>query len=65
MNFGLVIIPVARNSPLSAICGASFERTVKFHRWLGRWAIITMIIHGFGLCGSYGNTWLGGKCFIC
>ncbi|KAL9642779.1 hypothetical protein ABK040_009854 [Willaertia magna] len=35
-NFSLILIPITRYSMLLAIFGISYERSVKFHRWLGR-----------------------------
>ncbi|PRP82273.1 amine oxidase [Planoprotostelium fungivorum] len=47
-NLFIVIIPVTRNSLLVLLTGISFERSVNFHRWVGRTIFILVVFH-FGL----------------
>mmetsp|Transcript_29882 Transcript_29882/g.72025 ORF Transcript_29882/g.72025 Transcript_29882/m.72025 type:complete len:728 (+) Transcript_29882:42-2225(+) len=35
-----------RNSALGAMCGVSFERMVKYHRVVGRFTFVLVILHG-------------------
>lgn len=42
-----------RNSVLIFLVGASFDRALQFHRWLGRWAIITVLIHFFSYLAEW------------
>src|SRR5205809_107071 len=43
------VFPLAcRNSILVAILGISYERAIKFHRWVGKMVFFCVIFHGFG-----------------
>lgn len=61
MNFAIVLLPIARNSLITLFFGISFERALKFHRWLGRWSVVVMAVHGVGLIVSYSESWVGAK----
>ncbi|KAF0695228.1 Aste57867_13940 [Aphanomyces stellatus] len=41
----LLLLPVARGKHWELIFGASYERILKFHRWLGRLCFLTGTIH--------------------
>ena len=45
LHLALVFLPVTRNSLWIPLLGVSFERAIKFHRWLGRIATFTAVIH--------------------
>jgi len=42
----ITYLPITRNSIWIFILGIPFERAVKFHRWVGRSAVIVVLIHG-------------------
>lgn len=44
-NFSLILFPVSRYSVLLALFGISFERAVKFHKWIGRSTFIFVTCH--------------------
>ncbi|KAG2382459.1 hypothetical protein C9374_005039 [Naegleria lovaniensis] len=52
-NFGLILFPVTRYSVLQVLFGVSFDRAIKFHRWLGilQWWYVTA--HGVAMVGYY------------
>jgi len=43
----LLIIPAARNSILTAGLGIAFDHAVLYHRFIGRFAVLCVLIHGF------------------
>jgi ferric-chelate reductase len=45
LHLALLFLPVTRNSVWVPLLGASFERAVKFHRWLGRLALLSTVAH--------------------
>ncbi|KAF0978951.1 hypothetical protein FDP41_002021 [Naegleria fowleri] len=55
-NFGLILFPVTRYSVLQVLFGVSFDRAIKFHRWLGilQWWYVT--IHGIAMVCYYYNS---------
>jgi len=54
VNFGVLLIPICRNSPMTLLAGTSFERTVKYHRILGRYTMILVLIHFVYSLTDYG-----------
>lgn len=48
-----LFLPVARNSVLVRITGLSFDKLVKWHRWLGRAFIFFAFAHGIGFIVSW------------
>lgn len=46
LHLTIVFFPVTRNSVWLPILGIPFERAIKFHRWLGRLALLYTFIHG-------------------
>jgi hypothetical protein len=40
-------MPIHKNSLYIRAFGCSFERAIKYHRWIGRWTFSTMTLHGF------------------
>ena len=46
LSWIFVIIPVTRYSVINAIFGISFERSLKFHKWLGVWLFAACTLHG-------------------
>lgn len=44
-NSLLVAIPATRNSLLAMTLGIPFDKTIMFHRWLGRFVILLVTIH--------------------
>ena len=51
----LVVIPGTRNSVLVWFLKEPFERTIVYHRWLGRFVFVTGFIHSF----FYMYKWFG------
>lgn len=45
-------LPATRNSLLAWLLGLEFDRTIMFHRWLGRWTLIMAVVH-FALYVSF------------
>ncbi|EFC37202.1 predicted protein [Naegleria gruberi] len=52
-NFGLILFPVTRYSVLQVLFGISFDRAIKYHRWLGilQWFFVTA--HGIAMVVHY------------
>lgn len=46
-NSMLLIIPAARNSILTAGLGLAFDHAVVYHRFLGRFAVLCVLVHGW------------------
>eukprot|EP01105_Mastigella_eilhardi_P018833 TRINITY_DN4392_c0_g1_i2.p1 TRINITY_DN4392_c0_g1~~TRINITY_DN4392_c0_g1_i2.p1 ORF type:complete len:1205 (-),score=276.71 TRINITY_DN4392_c0_g1_i2:2925-6539(-) len=44
-NMLIAVLPATRNSLLVVLLGESFERTVMFHRWVGRWTFVLLLGH--------------------
>ena len=44
-NFSLILFPLSRYSVLLALFGISFERAIKFHKWLGRSTHFFVTVH--------------------
>ncbi|CAJ0824044.1 11944_t:CDS:2, partial [Entrophospora sp. SA101] len=43
------VFPLAtRNSIFLTFMGISYERIIKFHRWVGRMIIVCIMFHGMG-----------------
>ncbi len=45
LSFSLLMLPVARDSLWTSAFGMSFERAIKFHRWLGTAAYFWLTVH--------------------
>ncbi|KAL9657123.1 hypothetical protein ABK040_002748 [Willaertia magna] len=54
-NFSIVLIPVTRYSALQAIFGISFERSLKYHKWIGLLAFASVTAHGIAMLIEYGD----------
>ena len=46
LSWIFVLIPVTRYSVLHAIFGISFERSLKYHKWLAPWLFAASTLHG-------------------
>ena len=44
-NFSLILFPISRYSVLLALFGISFERAIKYHKWLGRSTHFFVTVH--------------------
>eukprot|EP01119_Soliformovum_irregulare_P018413 TRINITY_DN5635_c0_g1_i1.p1 TRINITY_DN5635_c0_g1~~TRINITY_DN5635_c0_g1_i1.p1 ORF type:complete len:913 (+),score=232.87 TRINITY_DN5635_c0_g1_i1:47-2785(+) len=44
-NAMLLVIPASRNSVISWLTGMAFDRTILYHRWLGRFTVCLTTIH--------------------
>jgi predicted ferric reductase len=42
----LLVVPATRNSVLTILLGLEFDETILFHRWLGRWTLLMLLLHG-------------------
>ncbi len=49
----LALVPVSRGSLLLAATGLSFDKTAKWHRWLGRLVGLVTLVHAFGFTVSW------------
>lgn len=47
-NSTIVLLPIFRNSIVSYILSIPFERSIKYHRWLGRGIFIIVTLHAVG-----------------
>ena len=58
-NMLITVLPATRNSILWLLMGASFERTISFHRWLGRWTFALLCGHAviFSINRGIGVIW--------
>jgi hypothetical protein len=50
LNFTFILLPIHKNSVWIYLFGCSFERSVKYHRWIGRWSFLMMTLHFFFEC---------------
>jgi predicted ferric reductase len=55
----LSFVPVTKRSIWLSITGCSFERAIKFHRWIGRVAILMVALHAVMMSISYANSHYG------
>ena len=56
---GLQLLPVTRFSLWAVLFGVSFERAVKFHRWVGSIVLGLTALHGGGMIVGYAGTPIG------
>lgn len=47
VTVSLLVLPVTRNSIWEALFGVSFERSIKYHRWIARIAFTSICCHVF------------------
>jgi len=52
-NSLIVGIPATRNSVITWLTGMPFDKSVMFHRWIGRWLMLTVFVH----MGLYWHQW--------
>jgi len=58
VNMGwYLLMPVGRRSVLLEALGLSWERAIKYHRWVGFYSILLMAVHG----GMYVAVWIYGN----
>merc|ERR1711871_1402827 len=55
INLAVLLLPVTRTSPWVVLLGIPFERAVKYHRWLGRWAYLGITVHGMSMWSFWGT----------
>lgn len=41
----LLVLPATRNSIIGFLLGVPFDKSIKFHRWMGRWCVALGISH--------------------
>lgn len=46
----LVLLPVTKNSVLNFVFGCSFERVIKYHRWVSRYNLFILLVHLALMC---------------
>ncbi|KAL9658776.1 hypothetical protein ABK040_005930 [Willaertia magna] len=46
LNMTFLILPITRYSVLMVVFGVSFERGVKFHKWIARFTLLNTTVHG-------------------
>jgi len=54
-NLATVYLPTAKNSIWAICLGISFERAIKFHRWVARLSIVTALVHGILMIMKYND----------
>ena len=52
----LLLLPVARNSPILRMIGLPFEQAVKYHKWVGYLLVAVVLAHGGSFIGVYAKT---------
>lgn len=45
LPMALLFIPVSRNSPFLRLVNLPFEHAVRFHRWLGHFSLVILLLH--------------------
>eukprot|EP00727_Mastigamoeba_balamuthi_P005148 m51a1_g14631 ferric reductase (1061) ;mRNA; f:19649-23783 len=50
----VAVLPAVRNSLLVLLTGEPFERTLLFHRWVGRWTLAALVAHAALFAASRG-----------
>jgi ferric-chelate reductase len=58
-NVSFILLPITKYSVWYFIFGISFERAVKFHRWISLWNVVTVSAHGIIIAISYSQTSTG------
>jgi predicted ferric reductase len=48
-----VALPATRNSLLGFLLGTAFDRTIMFHRWIGRWIVVLILVHAILYLPAY------------
>jgi len=57
MNLGwYLLMPIGRKSVFLEALGLSWERAIKYHRWVGYYSVAIMVVHSF----SYVGIWIYG-----
>eukprot|EP01095_Lingulamoeba_sp_RSL-Kostka_P004996 TRINITY_DN1629_c0_g1_i1.p1 TRINITY_DN1629_c0_g1~~TRINITY_DN1629_c0_g1_i1.p1 ORF type:complete len:613 (+),score=108.90 TRINITY_DN1629_c0_g1_i1:228-2066(+) len=51
-NLLFLLIPVSRRGIINTVLQISFERLIKYHRWIGRWLVVITSFH-FAIFISY------------
>jgi len=54
-NLALTLLLPTRNAVWPAIVGISFERCIKYHRIIGRWTFINLLVHWIAMIIVYGS----------
>jgi hypothetical protein len=53
----LLVVPATRNSVLTILLGLEFDETILFHRWLGRWTLLMLLLHGLTYFPIWFDDW--------
>jgi len=59
-HLALTILPISRTAPWILIFGISFERALKWHRWIARVAVVLSTVHGSQMFVLKGLATIGG-----
>jgi ferric-chelate reductase len=52
-NALMVALPATRNSLIGWLLGTAFDRTIMFHRWIGRWIVVLILVHAILYLPAY------------
>jgi predicted ferric reductase len=52
-NALMVALPATRNSLIGWLLGTAFDRTIMFHRWIGRWIVVLILVHAILYLPTY------------
>jgi hypothetical protein len=52
----VLLLPVTKSSIMPYLLGVSFERMIRFHRWLGRALAFVSTVHGVLMIAHYGSS---------
>jgi len=53
-NLMVSLLPVTRHSLWAPLLGCSFERAIKFHRWVARGFMLNVLLHALEMCDTFG-----------
>lgn len=60
--YALLLLPITRKSVVFLVTGASYERAVRYHRWMGRYIFVMIFVHWSLVLRYYGQ--LGGSSVV-
>jgi hypothetical protein len=55
INLAFIMLPVTRNSIWTVLIGISYERAIRFHRYMAYLTMVTLLVHGVGMWVAYAD----------
>eukprot|EP00004_Rigifila_ramosa_P026743 TRINITY_DN845_c0_g1_i3.p1 TRINITY_DN845_c0_g1~~TRINITY_DN845_c0_g1_i3.p1 ORF type:complete len:1027 (-),score=201.31 TRINITY_DN845_c0_g1_i3:76-3156(-) len=53
LHCSVLFVPALRNSIIEKLIGVSFDRAIKYHRWLAYSFTVVLVVHGMGTWGEW------------